>query len=64
MPINLFLKYRDVAINFCPVSLSYAFGNPDNVSDLLFLETNISVEHAKLELLHEGLLHEVDLFEK
>ena len=55
------LKYRNVTVNFGPVSLCHTFGYPHNVSVFLFLQLHIGVEYAKLKLLHEGILHQFNL---
>lgn len=43
------------------MSLRHTFSDPDDVAVLLFLELNVSVEDAKVELVQESLLHQHDL---
>lgn len=56
-----FSEDRNVAVNFGSMSLRNAFGDPNDVAVLLFLELNVSVEDAKVELVQESLLHQHDL---
>jgi hypothetical protein len=55
------LKDGDVAIDLCSVLLSNTFGDPDDVPAFLFLQLHKSVEDAKVELIHEGILHQLHL---
>lgn len=57
------LEYWDVAVNLGTMSLGHALGNPDDVTTLLFLQLDVRVKDAKVELLHEGILHELHLQE-
>lgn len=43
------------------MALRNALGNPHNVADLLLLQFHVRVEHAEVELLHEGKLVEMHL---
>jgi len=58
---NRFSEDRNVAVNLGSMSLRNAFGDPNDVAVLLFLEPNIGVENAKVELVQERLLHQHDL---
>jgi len=55
------LKYGDVAVNLGPMSLSHTLGDPDDVATFLLLQLDECVEDAKVELLHEGILHQLNL---
>ena len=44
-----------VVVDFCPVFLSHALCNPDDIPALLFLEFEERVEHAEVELLHKRI---------
>jgi len=55
------LEDLDVAVNLGAMSLRHALGDPDDVTIFLFLEFYIRVEHAKLELHHERVLHQTHL---
>ena len=46
----------DVVVNLCPVALSHTLADPDDVAALLLFQLEEGVEHAKVELLHEGIL--------
>ena len=43
------------------MSLRHALGYPYDVSVLLFLELDVGVEDAKVELVHESILHKLNL---
>jgi hypothetical protein len=47
------LENGDVVINSALLVLRHAFGNPDDVADLLLLELDERVEHSVVELLVE-----------
>jgi len=43
------------------MSLGHTLGNPDDVATLLLLQLDECVEDAKVELLHESILHQLHL---
>lgn len=47
------LKYRNIIIYLGAMLLSNAFGNPNDITTLLFLQFQITVEYSKMELLKE-----------
>ena len=51
----------DVVVDFGPMLLSHALGDPDNVATLLFLQLQERVKHSKVELLHERIDIQLDL---
>lgn len=57
----LLLEDGNVAVDFGSVTLRYALSDPDDVANLLLLELDIGVEDAKLELVHERVLHQLHL---
>lgn len=46
-------EYWNVVVYLGAVALSNAFSNPDDVAALLFLQLDIGVEDAIVELVHE-----------
>ena len=57
------LEYRDVAVYLGAVSLRNTLGDPDDVATFLLLQFDERVEDAKVELLHERILHQLHLQE-
>ena len=53
-------EYRNIVVNFGPLSLGNALSYPYDVATFLFLELHVRVEHSKVELLHEGM--DVELY--
>ena len=54
-------EYWNIVVYLGAVALSNAFGNPDNVATLLFLQLDIGVEDAIVELVHERELVQLNL---
>lgn len=52
------LKHWNIAVNLRSMALCHTFCNPDDVANFLLLEFDIGIEHSKLELMHEGVLHQ------
>jgi hypothetical protein len=48
----------DEAVDLGSVSLGHTLGDPRNVATLLLLQFDVRVEHAKVELVQEGFLHQ------
>jgi len=55
------LKQRNVAVDFGTMSLRNTLGNPYNVSIFLLLELDVCVENSKVKLIHECILHQLNL---
>ena len=58
------LEYGNVAVNLCSVPLGHTLSNPQDVAIFLLFQANVSIEHTKLELLHESFLHQLNLQKK
>ena len=59
---NFPLEDRNVAVDLGPVSLGHTLGDPDDVANFLLLQLDVGVEHPKLELVHECVLHQLHLW--
>lgn len=57
----LYLEDGNIIVNFSAMLLGNTFGNPHNVTALLFLEFQVRIEYTKVELLHEGVHVQFDL---
>lgn len=55
------LKYGNVVVDFGAVLLRDTFGYPDNVSTLLFLQFQVRIEDAEMELVKESVNVELHL---
>lgn len=58
------LQNWNVIVDLSAVFLSDALGNPNNVAAFLFLELQIRIENAKVELLHKCVDIQFDLEKK
>ena len=55
------LEDRNVAVDLGPMSLCDTLGYPDDIPTLLFFELHEGIKYTQIELLHEGILHQVHL---